>query len=83
VEVRVITWQDRNVLKVPSGAVFISGEDCSLFEASSGVARRRTVKLGHQSDREMDILEGVEKGGRVGLHPSPEPKDGPRITVRE
>lgn len=83
VEARVITWQDTDVLKVPSSAVFRSGEDWTLFEASGEAARRRIVKLGHQSDREMEILEGVEVGARVVLHPSPELKDGSRITVRE
>jgi NAD(P)-dependent dehydrogenase (short-subunit alcohol dehydrogenase family) len=46
VETRVITWQGSSVLKVPSSAVFRSGEEWAVFTVSDGVAHHKIVKLG-------------------------------------
>ncbi|HEY6967951.1 MAG TPA: efflux RND transporter periplasmic adaptor subunit [Candidatus Angelobacter sp.] len=82
VEVRVITWQAPNVLKVPSSAVFRSGEEWALFIVRNGVAHQTTVKLGHRGAAETEVMQGVTTGDSVIIHPSAEVKEGIRVALR-
>lgn len=83
VEVRVITWQATNVLKLPSSALFRSGEEWAFFEMLGNTAAKRTIRVGHRSDREMEILAGTEEGRKVILHPTAELQDGSRVRLRD
>ena len=50
VDVRVVLWEDQNVLKVPLTALFRVGEDWALFVLEDGKAVRRIVEIGtHQA----------------------------------
>jgi HlyD family secretion protein len=86
-----------NALLVPKEAVLYAEEyqenpDSSqwgvcqtnyLFVVKNGNAHRRKVSLGHQSDRVVEVCQGVEEGESVvvrGLH---QLNDGDRITVAE
>ena len=80
VEVRVITWQSANVLKVPSSALFRSGEQWAVFRVSAGAAQRTIVKPGHHGRDETEILQGLDEGDSVVVHPSSELKDRARVT---
>jgi len=82
VEVRVITWQGSNVLKVPSSAVFRSGEEWAVFTVSNGVAHHKIVKLGHHGDYEIEVIEGLNETDSVVIHPSPDLKDDVRVVQR-
>jgi HlyD family secretion protein len=82
VEVRVITWQGSNVLKVPASAVFRSGEEWAVFTVSNGVAHHKIVKLGHRGDYEIEVIEGLNETDSVVIHPSPDLKDDVRVVQR-
>jgi HlyD family secretion protein len=82
VEVRVITWRGSNVLKVPSSAVFRSGEEWAVFTVSHGVAHHKTVKLGHRGDYEIEVIEGLKEADSVVIHPSADLKDNARVVQR-
>ena len=81
VEVRIITWQSENVLKVPSSAVFRSGEEWAAFVVAGGVARRTAVKLGHRGAFEIEVLQGLKAGDSVIVHPSSDVSDGVRVRL--
>ncbi|MHB1023997.1 MAG: efflux RND transporter periplasmic adaptor subunit [Acidobacteriaceae bacterium] len=81
VEVRVIIWEGKNVLLVPSSAVFRSGEDWAVFTIRNGVARKTTVRIGHRGEMNWEVLDGLHSGDQVIVHPSTEVKDGARIKV--
>ena len=49
VEVRVITWQAPDVLKVPSSALFRAGEQWAVFRVSNGVVQRTILKMGSET----------------------------------
>src|SRR6476469_1273987 len=83
VEVRVISWQSPGVLKVPLSALFRRGDDWNVFIAAQGRANRRTVKIGHRSDLEAEVLDGLREGEEVIVHPSNELKDSSRIQKRK
>lgn len=82
VEVRVITWQSPSVLKVPLSALFRRGDDWNVFIAATDRASRRNVKIGHRSDLEAEVLDGLREGERVIVHPGNELTDASRIRTR-
>lgn len=82
VEVRIVIWQEDDVLKVPVGALFRRGEGWAAFVIDGGVARLRTVQLGQRSDTEAQILDGLSAGQSLVLHPPDTLADGMRVTVR-
>lgn len=82
VEVRVITWQSPSVLKVPLSALFRRGDDWNLFLAGKDRASRRTVEIGHRSDLEAEVLDGLREGEQVIVHPGNELSDASRIRIR-
>jgi HlyD family secretion protein len=82
VEVRVITWQSPSVLKVPLSALFRRGDDWNVFIAGKDRASRRIVKIGHRSDLESEVLDGLREGEQVIVHPGNELSDASRIRIR-
>lgn len=81
VEVRVITWEDSDALSVPASAVFRTNEKWAVFRVSTGLAHRTLVKLGHQGSYETEVLEGLNVGDLIILHPSPDVQEGARVKV--
>ena len=81
VEVRVVTWEDSNALSVPASAVFRTDANWAVFQVSNGLAHRTLVKLGHRGDYETEVLEGLDVGDVIILHPSPDVKEGVRVRV--
>jgi HlyD family secretion protein len=78
VEVRVITWENADVLKVPSSAVFRSQADWAVFKLEKGKARKASVQLGHRGTFEIEVLQGLAAGDIVITHPGADIKDGVR-----
>jgi HlyD family secretion protein len=81
VEVRVITWENADVLLVPSSAVFRSGEDWAVFTVGNGRAHKTTVRLGHRGEIDWEVLEGLHPGDDVIVYPSADVKDGARVRM--
>lgn len=82
VEARIIIWESKDALKVPSSALFRHGEGWSVFVIEEGRARRREVETGHRSQFEVEILRGVEEGEQIILHPPNQITDGAAVEVR-
>lgn len=79
VEVRVITWQDNSVLRVPSSAVFRSSGNWAVFIVQRGRAVQRTVHIGHRGEVDWEVLDGLEPGDHVVVHPSSTVASGVRV----
>lgn len=77
--VRVIVWQGKDVLQVPSSAVFRSSGDWAVFVVRDGKARKAIVKIGHHGETNWGVLAGLRSGDRVIVHPSAEIDDGVRV----
>jgi HlyD family secretion protein len=82
VEAKIIIWEADSVLKVPSSALFRSGEGWSVFVVEGSRARLRPVEPGRRGGLETEILKGLEAGQTVISHPSNELSDGARVNVR-
>lgn len=82
VEARVVIWEEDNVLKVPSGALFRRGTERAVFVVANGKAVVRPVRVGQNNGLEAQILDGLEEGEHVIVHPSDKVKEGVAILER-
>lgn len=82
VDVRIVLWEAADALKLPLLALFRNGEDWAVFVDQDGRAERRSVTLGRRNRLEAEVLDGLEPGERVVLHPSDRVQPGVRIAAR-
>ncbi len=84
VEARIIVWESKEALKVPSGALFRQGDKWGTFVVEEDRAQLRQVKTGASSGTETQVLEGLKPGEQVILYPGSRVQNGQhvrRITI--
>jgi HlyD family secretion protein len=79
VEARIATWEGRNVLRAPAGALFQRGGRWLTFVFEHGRVKLRPVKPGHGNGVETEILDGLSEGERVVVYPGDKIEDGSRV----
>lgn len=82
VELGIVLWEASDALKLPLLALFRDGEDWAVFVDAEGRAELRHVTLGQRSQLDVQVLDGLEEGDRVVLHPSDRVQAGVRIAAR-
>ena len=82
VEVRIVVWEEPDVLKVPVGSLFRRGDDWAVFAVENGRARTQLVELGQRNSTEAQVTKGLDAGQPVVLHPPDTLRDGVRVTER-
>jgi HlyD family secretion protein len=81
-ETRFVLFEAPNVLLVPRSAVFRQGDGWAVFSIRAGHARLATVRLGHSSSAEAEVLEGLTPGSPVIVHPGDSVADGVAVKPR-
>ncbi len=76
---RFIVWEGEDVLQVPSAALFRVGQEWAAFVVESGRAVLRTVRIGQQAGLDTQVLEGLEEGEQVIVHPGNAIEDGVEV----
>ena len=79
VEVRIVVWEGRDVLQVPTSALFRHGDAWSVFVIEGGRARQRDVRVGHQSAFATEVADGLREGDVVIRNPSDRIAEGLRV----
>ena len=79
IEGRLVLWRGEDVLEIPLGAAFRHGDGWAVFRVASGRARLTPVRIGHRGETEVEVLEGLEPGACVAVHPGDRVKDGARV----
>ncbi|MGI1660726.1 efflux RND transporter periplasmic adaptor subunit [Palleronia sp. KMU-117] len=79
---RLIEWEEDDVLQAPLSALFRQGADWYVFVADQGVARLTKVEAGRRNEASVQILSGLQAGQRVVTHPSDQITDGAEIVER-
>lgn len=79
---RIVAWEDPDILRVPLSYVFRRGADWGVFVVQDGIARQRAVNLGQRDARFAVVLEGLEAGDVVVTHPSDAVADGVSVLDR-
>ncbi len=83
VEVRVIIWQGDDVLQVPTSALFRHGEGWAVFAEQAGKAALVEVQVGQRNALAAQIIDGLEAGSRVIVHPADSIEDGVAVSERD
>lgn len=76
---RFVIWEDEDVLQVPTGALFRTGNGWGVFTAENGTAVMKEVTLGHRAGLAAQVLSGLSEGEIVITHPDNAVADGARI----
>jgi HlyD family secretion protein len=82
VETRVVLWESDDALMIPLTALFRSGDDWAAFVQEDGRASLRVVQLGRRNGLVAEIVDGLQAGERVVLHPSDRVLDGVKVVGR-
>jgi HlyD family secretion protein len=82
VQLRIVTWADPDVVRVPTGALFRTGDGWSVFAVENGRAARREVRIGARGTEEAQVLGGLSPGDRVVMFPADQLGDGARVRER-
>jgi HlyD family secretion protein len=82
VEIRIVTWESEDVLRVPTGALFRHGEAWAVYTIDRGRARRTIIGVGHRTGQMAEVVSGLAPGTRVILHPGDTLVDGARVRER-
>lgn len=82
VEVRIVTWETDDTLKVPTSSLFRTGDDWSVFTVVEGMAVLRRIEVGQRNGLEAEILSGLSESDPVIIHPSDDVVDGAQIVPR-
>ena len=82
VEARFVLEEDEDVLQVPAAALFREQDQWAVWINDDGRARHREVEPGRRSGLMREVLEGLEAGEQVVLHPDDEMEEGRRLRLR-
>lgn len=82
VEVKIVIWQDEQVLTLPSSALFREGTDWAVFKIIDGVASKSLVEIGYNNGSDAQLLAGLNLDDKVILYPSSTLVDGQTVQQR-
>ena len=82
VEVRIVIWDSTDVLKIPTNALFRTGEVWAVYVVDQGLATIREVSVGQRTGFEAEILDGLKVGDQVIAYPSDQISDGAAVVQR-
>jgi HlyD family secretion protein len=79
VEARIVVWETKEALKVPTGAVFRHRDQWAVYVVKGGRARLTPVSVGRSSGTETQVLDGLAVGEALVLYPGDRVRDGVRV----
>ena len=82
VDTQIILWRGKNLLTVPTSALFRTGDTWNVFVVRLGMAHRREVQIGHQSSSQSEVLGGLDDGESVVLHPPNELTENSFVNIQ-
>ncbi|MBI4785307.1 MAG: HlyD family efflux transporter periplasmic adaptor subunit [Oscillatoriophycideae cyanobacterium NC_groundwater_1537_Pr4_S-0.65um_50_18] len=83
VDTRIVIWQGENILKTPISSLFRCHQsDWCVFVVKQGKARQRQIAVGHRSDRDAEVRQGLNPEETVILYPTEQIKEGIQVSSR-
>jgi HlyD family secretion protein len=82
VNAKIVIWNHDNVLKVPMGGLFRDGNRWACFVITDNSAQLRHLEIGHFTDTEAEVVDGLADGASVILHPSDRISGGTPVKSR-
>lgn len=81
-ETHFIIWEGKDILQIPTSALFRSGTGWAVFVEEKGKARKRLVEVGQKNGLTAEILSGLKEKERVVAYPEDSISDGTKIRKR-
>jgi HlyD family secretion protein len=81
-EASFVIWEGKDVLQVPTSALFRKQEGWGVFVVKNNKALLREVKVGHRTGLAAEILSGLTEGEEVISHPDNSIEGGTRVRPR-
>lgn len=82
VEIRVVIWERDDILTLPTSALFRTGDAWSVYRVENDVAVLTEVDIGQRTGLRAEVLEGLDEGDRIVIHPSDDIADGTAVEER-
>ena len=83
VEIRVVIWEEDNVLKIPSSSLFRHGENWAVYTVDElSLAVLQEVEIGQRNAREAEVLKGLSEGDQVIAYPNDQIEPGVEVAPR-
>lgn len=82
-EAHFVIWEGKDILQIPSSALFRSGENWAVFVESNGRARKRLIEPGQRNGLTAEIISGLKEKEKVIVHPDDSINDGTRVKLRK
>jgi HlyD family secretion protein len=79
-DAHIQVYRNDNALRLPTGALFRSEEQWSVYSIVNGRAKRVPVRIEHRGAVFTELLSGVSEGARVVLYPGDTLREGVRVT---
>jgi HlyD family secretion protein len=83
VNARFILWEEKDVLRVATSALFRHEHGWAVFLIDGNRARLQPVTIGRRGELHTQVLEGLQPGETVIVHPDRSIEKGTRIRTRE
>ena len=81
-EASFVLWEEKEVLQVPAGALFRTGDRFSVYVVEKGRAKARIVEIGRRNGLAAQLLSGLAEGETVILHPGDTVAEGKKVRSR-
>jgi HlyD family secretion protein len=82
VDVAIVVWEGKDVIRVPATALFRSGDRWAVFVVRDGRARGVLVEIGASDGTWTAVTGGLAEGATVIAQPSDTIEDGTRVASR-
>lgn len=79
---RITLWHQEDVLTIPVGALFRDGGNWATYVLREGRATVQSLTLGERNESLAQVLDGLQPGDMVILHPSDQVADGVSVIGR-
>ena len=83
VDAQIAVFRSDDAIIVPTGALFRTGEDWSVYVMQDGRAELRKVELLRRASRLAALASGVKQGEEVIVYPSDNVYPGARVRIRQ
>ncbi len=80
--VRIVVWRKSDVIRVPLAALYRRGEEWTVFKVVKGRAVATPVTIDHRNTHFAEVLDGLQPGDIVILHPSDQIEEGVAVEPR-
>ena len=82
VEAMFVVWEGADVLQLPASALFRHDNGWAVYKVEDGRARLRPLNIGQRTGLRAQVLDGIQAGDQVIIHPDDKIKDGVRVQPR-